>query len=738
MTTHLPSLESVMGSINGRGRGSFTWTTLYLPAPISPEAGRAAIQALAGLSGAPRVVLEALGCGGRVSWRLGADEYVTPRILAALLPHLPGLRSELSPHALQSGTLSQAGAVGLPGHRATPLDTGQVEPVTRSVLAALAQARNGEVVRLQVILGARLRPRRLRDGNAGSPAPIRRDQTAKLGEYRFGCTLRIAADARTPERTRRLIDGVTAGLRGLEAPGVRLSLRRTSTSAVEGIRSPFAWPLELGVSEVAAVLGWPIAKSLDVELPGVPSRHPVRLPVHKHVPSQGRILGVSSLDPARTVAISPEDSLRHLHLLGPTGVGKSTLMANLALRDIQAGHGVVVIDPKGDLVEDLLARIPDTRREDVVVLDPTDEAPVGINGLGGTGVFGSPDLAADVLLGVFHSLYADAWGPRTHDILHASLLTLARRGDASLVMVPLLLTNPGFRRSVVGRVAKADPMGLGSFWAWYESISEAERTQAIAPLMNKLRPILMRPGLRAVFGQRTPVFQMADVFTKRRILLVSLSRGSLGPEAAQLLGSVVVALLWQAAQGRVAVSAAHRRRNPVFVHVDEVQDYLRLPGDLGEALAQARGLGVGFTLAHQHLGQLPNQLREAVMANARSRVTFGLSAKDARDIAATTSGQVDAADFQTLPVFQAYASLLVGGSSAPWCSLATQPLPPASVRPDAIRAASRARYGRPLDEVEQDLLSLMQTGTHGQTSDDVVGRRRPHTPPTSTPKGGQP
>jgi len=253
--------------------------------------------------------------------------------------------------------------------------------------------------------------------------------------------------------------------------------------------------------------------------------------------------------------------------------------------------------------------------------------------------------------------------------------------------------------------------------------------------MNKLRPVLLRPGLRAVFGQRTPKFQLADVFTQRRILLISLSKGSLGPEAAQLLGSVVVALLWQAALGCVAVSAAERRASPVFVHIDEVQDYLRLPGDLGDALAQARGLGVGFTLAHQHLGQLPPHLREAVMANARSRVAFGLSNKDARDLAASSGGQLEASDFQFLPAFGAYDSLMVYGSPAPWCSISTGPLATASVRPNVIRERSRSQYGQPLDEVEQDLLSLIAPGSNTGTAIDVpVGRHRPTAP--SRPSSG--
>lgn len=692
---------------------SLAWSRLHLPAPLTPEAATAAVQALAGVSGQPRVVLEALGRRGAVQWRLGTEPAVHTRVVQALRPHLPGLRIELSQGPADSVAL--AARLHLPGHRSTPLNVDRVEPVTRGLLAAMAATRRGEFVRLQVVLGDRRQPRRVRVDGVG--APERRDVTRKHSEHRFGAVVRLAAAAGDVARARSLIGGVVAALRGLEAPGVRVVLRRITVRKVEAVASPLIWPLELGVSEVATLLAWPIASDKAPQLPGVPNRHPVLLPPSLRVPRTGRLLGRATTDASRTVALGVEDSLRHLHLLGPTGVGKSTLMARLALGDMAAGHGVVVIDPKGDLVEDLLARIPAKRVEDVVVLDPTDHAPVGLAALGTPA---SADLTADGLLAVFHSLYADSWGPRTHDLLGSLLLTLARRGDASLAMVPMLLTHQGFRRSVTRTVAQADPMGLGTFWGWYDAISDGERAQAIAPLMNKLRPVLLRPGLRAVLGQRRPAFALRDVFTKRRILLVSLAKGRLGPECAQLLGSLVVALLWQAAQERAAVSP--RARRPVFIHIDEVQDYLRLPGDLGDALAQARGLGVGFTLAHQHLDQLPRTLRTGVLANARSRVTFQLSPDDARTLAGASHGQLMPEDFATLPAFHAYAQLLVDGAQVPWCSLHTEPLPAATASSEVVRETSRRRYGQAISEVERDLLGLVQPGSEDQVP---LGRSRP-------------
>jgi hypothetical protein len=401
------------------------------------------------------------------------------------------------------------------------------------------------------------------------------------------------------------------------------------------------------------------------------------------------------------LTLSARESLHHLHVVGPTGVGKSVLLGRLVEQDINDGRAVVVIEPKGDLVDDVLARIPEQRQADVVVLDPTDPRPVGFNPL--TRIGQPAEVVADNLLSVFKALYADAWGPRLQDILHACLLTLARRDDASLVMLPLLLTNPGFRRSLTAGLR--DPIGLGPFWAWYAALSDAERAAVIAPVMNKLRQWLLRPSLRAVLGQRRPAFSVRQVFTERKILLVPLRSGVMGPEAASLLGSLVVSGLWQATQSRASIPA--ERRHPVMVYIDEVQDYLHLPTDIGDALAQARGLGVGFTLAHQYLGQLPLSMRTAVLSNVRSRVCFQLAHEDAA-VLAKGHPELEPADFTALGRFEVYASLFASGRVTPYASGRTLPPSPPSTDPAALRRASAERYGQDVNAVEAGFAELLE------------------------------
>ncbi|HEX6656025.1 MAG TPA: type IV secretory system conjugative DNA transfer family protein, partial [Candidatus Limnocylindria bacterium] len=248
-----------------------------------------------------------------------------------------------------------------------------------------------------------------------------------------------------------------------------------------------------------------------------------------------------------------------------------------------------------------------------------------------------------------------------------------------------------------------DPLTLEPFWAGFETWSDAERATAVAPVMNKLRPLL-RPGLRGVLGQRQPRFAVRQVFTEHKLLLVPLRRGVIGPEAAGLLGSLVMTEVWAAVQARSAVLPA--KRHPVMIYVDEVQDYLHLPTDLGEALAQARGYGVGFTLAHQFLGQLPREMRAAVLANARSRVCFQLPHEDAV-VMAKGHPEIAPEDFTALGQYEVYASLYAGGQVMPYASGVTLPPGPATSDADELRRRSRERYGQPLDTIEAGFAELL-------------------------------
>ena len=738
------------------------WRRVDFTSPVSPEHARSVMLGLATIAGNPRIVLEVHASDHRVAWRVGADESALTKVRAVLRAQIPDVRITPTRSTFADADIDHAASVAVPHSRTLPLrhDPAAVEQVTRQLFDVLASTGRTELVRLQLILGPRTTPKIAPVIDGISRSRIE----GKFGEYGFGCALRIAARSGHEARARTLINGVAAAFHVLDVPGMTLRLRGQGRRAVHDVRTPFFWPLWLSVDDLVPLMGWPVA-SENAALPGLPPRHPKLMPATAAHGRDGRPVGHAA-DAAlrgstRVIAQPDEDALRHTHVLGLNGTGKSTLLGRLILHDLNEGRGAVLIDPKGDLVDDILARVPTKRLRDIVLLDARHQKPVGINPLVGS----DPDLAADSILTVFHALFADSWGPRTADILHAAVLTLARRGDASLVMVPLLLTNTGFRRSVVRAQAAADPLGLGTFWATYESWSDAERAQAIQPLMNKLRTVLLRPTLRGIFGQRSPKFDLHDVFTGNKVLLVALGKGIVGIEGARLLGSLVTTQLWHTILGRIATPPADR--TPINVYIDEVQDYIAGLGDLADALATARGYGVGFTVAHQELSQLGPH-KSAVLANARSRIVFQTSPADARELATGFgAGDLDREDFRALGAFQAYAQLLTDNTLAPWVSVAAQAFGPTKRSRDILRRAATDRYGADLDDVERDLLTITQTpperpGGDRRSKDaggaprpsqdhadapsnapvnkqsETFGRRRsrPRTNPTNDPKGG--
>lgn len=675
------------------------------------------------------VALEIVAAKGRFTYRLGVAKRHREAVVSGLVANVPGVVVRIIDHNVISAPDFAWRASLSSSHRA--LRTDELAATSRAISAALASTGTTHTVVFQWLLGPRLKAVRapgkggrrpasswaeiIREAVSGS-APLGADEQRairdKVEEPGFQATCRIGVAAPTQPMAQAVASRVLAALRTAETPGVRVSLRKEDPDRLAVAQPPRNWPLGVNIKELTALCGWPLGKAAYPGLNRIGAR---LLTPSDAVARRGRVVAVAT-SADRYVALSVRDSLQHLHVLGPTGVGKSTLLLNLIVQDIEAGLGVVVIDPKGDLVDDVLRRVPAARAEDVVVLDPADEQrPVGLNVLQGGGR--PAELIADQVLAVFHDLYRDNWGPRTQDILHAALLTLADKPGMTLCALPVLLSNPPFRRKQVAELT--DKVALRPFWHWFNSLGDAERQQAIAPVMNKLRAFLLRPRMRAVIGQAEPAFDIHSVFTQRKVLLVSLAKGLIGPEAAALLGSLVVSQLWQAALGRVRIDAASRA--PVMVFIDEFQDYLHLPTDVADVLAQARGLAVSLTLAHQHLAQLPTSLRSAVLANARSRVCFQLGTEDARLIAAGAA-ELEAVDLQSLGRYEIYASLVAGGSVTPFASGRTLEPNPATSDAQTIRSKSRERYGRDLVTIEADLAALV--AGDGSGDEHPIGRRR--------------
>jgi Type IV secretion-system coupling protein DNA-binding domain len=732
----LVGLTALRAGEHAAARARLVAYGLQFPYGIKPEAVAAFLASTSGIAGprwrrlfaTPALVFETVASSDGIGHRLLVGEAHAEVVLAALRAHLPGVRvTQLD--EIPNHVPTQAGQLGLSNHRRT-LAIKEAQAVSTGILAALQPLGEGEQIVLQWVIQPHgpvavvptSTPARQHPiwSMLSAPTPSKEEAAAervKRAHALFLATPRIGVVANSPAAAKALLGRVTASFHGANAPGAHLFRRQLPSVLIARNMTAQHLPLLvppclLNAAELAMLIGVPLG---EVALPGLRLGGSRLLAPSADIPRAGRVLCEATFPGAqRPLALSVADSLRHLHVLGPTGVGKSTLLVGLITQDMRAGRGVVVIDPKGDLAADVLDRVPEDRMDDVILLDPADEDhPVGFNLL--AGATEASELLVDQIVGTLHGMWAANWGPRTDDILRASLLTLITRPGMTLCEVPLLLTDEGFRRNLVGGLD--DPVALQPFWAWYEGLSEGERTQAIGPVLNKLRAFLLRRKLRNVLGQATPRLDMAEVLSQGRILIVALTKGLLGEEAAALLGSLVIARLWQATMGRAGLPAD--ARTPVFAYVDEFQDYLHLPTDIADVLAQARGLGLGLTLAHQHLGQLPNSLKEAVLANARSRVIFQTAASDASRLGREVAPYLTPADLQGLSAYEVAVTLSTGNRIAPPATGRTLPPPPASGSADRARAHSRATYGQPRGEVE----AAIRARHNGLGPAGGVGRR---------------
>ena len=706
---------------------------LHFPRGLEPANVAAWIGQLSGLASpwwqrllaVRAIVLEVTATNTGISHHLLMPRPQRELVLGALRASLPAVRA-VAQEGRASPAVDVAAALGLSNRHRT-LRVEQPAAASAAILASLQPLESSETLTLQWVISPAGPQRPITNGRwqmtqrweGGAVVQVRdrealRAARAKQAPPIFAVVGRLGVAAGTDGRRRQLLQRLLAPFHAVSAPGVHLLRRHLPAAGVAAAltsrRMPlFQLPLRLNADELTALVGWPMG---EVALPGLRLGASRQLAPSPDIPSHGRVIGRSTFPGAeRPLALSRLAALRHLHVIGPTGVGKSTLLTTLITADIAAGSGVVVIDPKSDLVTDVLARIPDERVADVVVLDPTDASrPVGLNVLAGSS---SSELMVDQVVGTMHALWRDNWGPRLDDVLRSALLTLMTEPGMTLVEVPLLLTDPHFRRQLVG---KLDDFILRGFWAQYDGWSEGERAQAIGPVLNKLRAFLLRRRVRNVIGQAEPRFTFDSALARRQVVLVPLAKGLLGEESAALLGSLVLARLWQAVQGRAALRPEERR--PLFVYVDEVQDYLNLPTSLADLLAQARGLGLGLTIAHQHLGQLPLPVRHAVLANCASRIIFALGPDDAR-VLARELAPLTPADLQGLGAFEVAARLATDDGVAPPATAMTRPLGPDLGTAARVREQSRQAYGADAGMVEADMQRR-----HQPTPSGPVGRRR--------------
>jgi hypothetical protein len=682
------------------------WSQLHLPRPLDEHGVLRLLSALASDRRASDLVFELHAGPTGVSHLLGCDATSVQKLKRVIGDHLPGTIFDTAPDRTP---MAEVGTMVLKP-RGLLLRTDNAADVSLAILSAAGlRLRAGEAMAVQIVLGKRRPPTTLGDS---APTPntslwrtlTRGTEDASTDEVRqmrqraedagFDAFVRVGAIGSDPARTRRLIVGLQSALMTAKGPGVRMEFHHADPRSLDQARLPRRFALELGTTELLGVLGWPLG---DDDLPGMPSLHPRPLRPAAALTRTERVFAVPATPgDNRPVGISAADSLMHMVTYGPTRSGKSTALIHLIKADMYADRPVVVLDPKRQLVDEVLTLVPPHRHDDVVVLDLADDHPVGFNPLDVTGR--DPDIIVDGIMSVFAGLFSDGFGPRTLDIFSGALRSLARASSisgipATLADVPRILTNPAFRRSVVGQIQHDET--LTGFWSWYESQSPGAQAAAIAAPLSRLRQLLLRPALLRMLDQRQTRFSLRNVWRDNLIVLVPANEALIGTGTASMLGSLVLADLWLAIQERAAERDPERR--PGTVYVDEAPRFMHLPTSLGDALAISRSLGCAWHLAAQYSGQFPNDVRAAVDMNARSKLVFRTEYEDAKHFA-KGSRDLTPEDFMSLGKFQAYANLVADGHPQGWALVQTLPPCGASSDPDRVRAHSRARWSTAPDE----------------------------------------
>ena len=584
------------------------------------------------------------------------------------------------------------------------LKTKETENVVRGFLSQAGTLKRNEEIVLQLVIGKSSSPKPiLKDlGNpdatiwqkvTGNIPPLSSDSKAlireKLHYSQFQVSLRLGIRAGNKAREIQILKSVLASLRILERAGASFSAKPTSTEKLNHGHLPWHFQTILSSIELASLFCLPAG---DAQYAGVSSLSPKTiLPSIGFSQNTKRLFGYSLDKSPRFVGIPAREALSHTWLLGGTGSGKSTAILNLILADARENRSAVVIDPKATLVSDILERLPKERDENVVILDPSQTGQaVSINPFDLVR-FGVPaELVADMLLGVFQEIFEESWGVYTQDILSHSLHTLAKVDGSILLDLPNLLTNKAFRHELLKSIS--DPFLL-DFWQGYDTLSDSARQTMISPVLNKFRGILLRPALRAILGKSSGNFSLKDIFDKSRILLIPLNKGLIGAENAKFIGAILLGCLYQL----TLLRAKETVRKPVFIYIDEVADYLKLPVPLDDALSMSRSLGVGYILANQFSKQLPKQLRHDIYANCHNQIIFGLSMDEAKEMAELVP-ELSAEDFYKLPPFQVYARVPIVKNTFKWLSAKTLPTPPAFRQKDEIYGESFKRYGSDLNE----------------------------------------
>lgn len=417
------------------------------------------------------------------------------------------------------------------------------------------------------------------------------------------------------------------------------------------------------------------------------------VPASETIPAMATHTQIGRSLSGRTISLSKVERLRHTAIFGSTGVGKSTLLLNIVAQDIARGDGLLLLDPHGDLAEYALSLVPPWRNNQTCYFNLTDrDFPIGFNVLEDVAL-DHRAVVADGVVSAMRAIWSDMWGPRLEQILRHSAMALLETPNASLVLLPRLLTDADFRARIISRVA--NPLTRAFFERRFETWRDTYREEAIDPVLNKVDAFLFSPAILNVIGQARSTLHFEHAMARSRIVITNLARGIIGETASHLMGALLLARVQAAGMARALLPQEERR--PFHIIIDEAQAFGTEV--VAQLLSEARKYGLSLTLATQFLAGFNERLRAAIIGNATTLIVFRVGHNDALALAPEFDRAHQSYNPYALQQLQTgQAMVRVLGSEGDLTTL--EDAPPARGIAGHVKKQSRLHYGMPRAVIE--------------------------------------
>lgn len=561
------------------------------------------------------------------------------------------------------------------------------------------------------------------------------EKTAKAG---MDVNIRIVVSSKDAQRAEMLLENIVNAFSQFNVYEYGNSLEKTKPSSHKHIRKLFFKlflekrlirdfifrnyrenrKLILNTEEMASLYHFPLPTT---ETPNIQWLLAKKAPAPVNTPTEGLLLGTNTFrGVTKMIHLKKEDRRRHVYIVGKSGVGKSVLIGNMAKQDVINGEGVCVIDPHGDLVEDVLSAVPKERADDVIIFDPSDtERPLGLNMLE-TKSEDQRDYAVQEMIGIFYKLFPpEMIGPMFEHNMRNVMLTLMSdpENPGTIAEIPRMFSDADYQKHWVSKVK--DPI-VRAFWEKeMAKTSDFHKSEMLGYLISKVGRFVENEMMRNIMGQQKSGFDFRDVMDKKKILLVNLAKGKTGEVNSNLLGLIIVAKLQMAAMSRAELP--EDERNDFYLYIDEFQNFIT--DSIATILSEARKYRLDLIIAHQYMGQLvkdgkDTRTRDAVLGNAGTMVSFRIGVEDAQVLAKEFAPVFNEYDMINVEKYTAYVKLLIDNQAGKAFNMQT--IPPTKGNPELaamMKELSRLKYGRDKRVVEAEILERSQLGEAMEEAD---------------------